>query len=108
MAKGTQLCAKYLRLHTIVFKIRDVWTYFPIEESRSVFPSNIAEGFKRKTIREKCRYLNIAQSSLEECRYYLILAHDLDYGKTNSKQEQLSEVSKLLHSYYSTILNSDS
>ena len=70
-------------------------------------PANIAEGFKKKTVPDKCRYLNIAQCSLEECRYYLILANDLKYGNSISKHEQLSEVSKLLHSYYSSIKNSD-
>jgi four helix bundle protein len=117
-AKTFQDLIVWQKAHSFVLSIYDFTRSFPKYEMYGLtsqlrraavsVPSNIAEGFKRKTIREKCRYLNIAQSSLEECRYYLILAHDLDYGKTNSKQEQLSEVSKLLHSYYSTILNSDS
>jgi len=37
-------------------------------------PANIAEGFKKRTPREKIRVLNISQGSLEESRYYLILA----------------------------------
>src|SRR3981081_4673369 len=37
---------------------------------------NIAEGFRRRGKRTK-RYMNIAEGSLEECRYYLILASDL-------------------------------
>ena len=40
-------------------------------------PANIAEGFKKKTRPDKARYMNIAQASLEECRYYLILSKDL-------------------------------
>lgn len=43
-------------------------------------PSNIVEGFKKKSKTDKARYLNIAQGSLEERRYYLILARDLNYG----------------------------
>jgi four helix bundle protein len=43
-------------------------------------PANIVEGFKRRGRPDKVRFLNIAQSSLEECRYYLILAEDLRYG----------------------------
>ncbi len=50
--------------------------------------------------------MNIAQGSLEECRYYLILARDLEYGGNNNLINQLEEVSKLLESYSSTILNS--
>ena len=37
-------------------------------------PANIAEGFKRKGNPDKARFYNIAQGSIEECRYYLILA----------------------------------
>ena len=43
-------------------------------------PANIAEGFKKRGRADKARFMNIAQGSIEECRYYLILANDLDYG----------------------------
>lgn len=69
-------------------------------------PANVAEGFKKKTKPDKVRFLNIAQGSLEECRYYLILARDLDYGDTSQLKTQLEEVSKLLQGYLSSILNS--
>jgi four helix bundle protein len=49
-----------------------------------------------------------AQGSLEECRYYLILADDLGYGSTVELNAQLEEVSKMLGSYCSSLLNSDS
>jgi four helix bundle protein len=62
-------------------------------------PANIAEGFKRRTLADKVRFLNIAQGSLEECRYYLILAKDLDYGDSTGLMLYLEEVSKLLDSY---------
>ncbi len=71
-------------------------------------PANIAEGFKKKGKPDKVRFLNIAQGSLEECRYYLILARDLGYGETQALMPQLEEVSKLLESYSSAILASDS
>jgi four helix bundle protein len=71
-------------------------------------PSNIAEGFKKKTKPDKVRFLNISQGSLEECRYYLILAKDLDYGDTSKLMEKLEEVSKLLEAYLSSILDSGS
>jgi four helix bundle protein len=45
-------------------------------------PANIAEGFRRRGKADQGRYMNIAEGSLEECRYYLILAHDLGYGDT--------------------------
>ncbi|MFH1146514.1 MAG: four helix bundle protein [Pseudomonadota bacterium] len=69
-------------------------------------PANIAEGFKKKTRPDKARYMNIAQSSLEECRYYLILSKDIGYGDTLQLMSQLEEVSKLLEAYTASILNS--
>jgi four helix bundle protein len=70
--------------------------------------ANIAEGFKKRGLANKARFLNIAQGSLEECRYYLILSNDLEYGDTSPLKLQLEEVSKLLTSYVNSILNSDS
>lgn len=69
--------------------------------------ANIAEGFKKRGKRDKARFLNIAQGSLEECRYYLILTNDLGYGETQSQREQLEETSKILESYSRAILDSN-
>ena len=66
-------------------------------------PANIAEGFKKRGISDKTRFLNIAQGSLEECRYYLILVQDLGYGATTDIEPVLEEVSKLLIAYASAI-----
>jgi four helix bundle protein len=70
-------------------------------------PANIAEGFKKRGRADKVRFLNIAQGSLEECRYYLILAKDLNYGDTTQLQPQLEEASKLLEAYAAKILASE-
>jgi len=69
-------------------------------------PANIAEGFRKKSRSDKARFLNIAQGSLEECRYYLILAQDLKYGDSADLMSQLEEVSRLLERYQSVILSS--
>lgn len=69
-------------------------------------PANIAEGFKKKGKKDKLRFMNIAQGSLEECRYYLILAHDLKFGDTSLLKEKSEEVSKLLGAYCQAILTS--
>ena len=93
-------------------------TKFPAEErydltsqirrSAVSIAANIAEGFKKKTKPEKARFLNIAQASIEESRYYLILANDLGYADHSQLDVQLEEVSKLMEAYLSSILNSGS
>ena len=68
--------------------------------------ANIAEGFKKTGRADKARLMNIAQGSLEECRYYLILAKDLGYGDTSDLADQLDEVGKLLAAYIRTVRKS--
>ena len=41
--------------------------------------ANIAEGYRKKSLKDKLNFLSIAHSSLEECRYYIILSKDLGY-----------------------------
>ena len=55
----------------------------------------------------KSAFLNIAQGSLEESRYYLILARDLDYGDISGLRVVLVEVSQLLEAYSQAIMNSE-
>ena len=71
-------------------------------------PANIAEGFAKRGMSDKARFMNIAQGSLEERRYYLILSQDLNYSNTQTLMPRLEEVSKLLASYTSSILTSGS
>ena len=52
---------------------------------------------------DKLRFFNIAQGSIEESRYYLILAKDLEYGETIELHAMLEEVSKLLEAYSHSI-----
>ena len=66
-------------------------------------PANIAEGFKKAGVADKKRFMNIAQGSLEESRYYLILARDLGYGDTTLLIQNLEEISRLLHAYAKAI-----
>ncbi|MBW4695612.1 MAG: four helix bundle protein [Lyngbya sp. HA4199-MV5] len=65
--------------------------------------ANIAEGFRRKGRADRARFINIAQTSLEECRYYLILAKDLQYGDSTKLTFQLEEVSRLLTAYAKSV-----
>src|SRR5215470_6686272 len=70
-------------------------------------PANIAEGFRKRSKADKVRSLNMAEGSIEESRYYLILAQDLGYGQTETLMNSLEEVSRLLSAYAQAILASD-
>ncbi|HEY7331147.1 MAG TPA: four helix bundle protein [Gemmataceae bacterium] len=67
-------------------------------------PANFAEGFKKQGKADKVRFYNIAQGSIEECRYYLILSRDLGYGETALLRGQLEEVSRMLEAYSRAII----
>jgi len=73
--------------------------------------ANIAEGYKKKGKADKLRFMNIAQGSLEECRYYIILSNDLNYIDEQIKIDLtglLEEVSRLLNGYCKGILDNSS
>jgi four helix bundle protein len=106
------------KAHSFVLIVYHLSTTFPKNEVYSLtsqfrraavsVPANIAEGFRKRNKADKIRFLNIAQGSVEECRYYLILAKDLGYCESNEANSLLQEVSKLLEAYSQSILNSDS
>ena len=66
-------------------------------------PANITEGFKKRGSADKVRFMNIAQGSLEECRYYLFLVKDLEYADTKELLCQIDEVGRLLAAYSKAI-----
>ena len=65
--------------------------------------ANIVEGFRKRGRADKVRFMNTAEGSIEECRYYLILAQDLGYGETKDLMAVLEEVSRLLNAYSKAI-----
>jgi len=66
--------------------------------------ANIAEGFKKRSNTDKARMLNISEGSLEECRYYLILAKDLGYMNNDTLWELTEEIGRLLTAYRKSLL----
>jgi four helix bundle protein len=71
-------------------------------------PANIAEGFPKRGPNDKLRFFNIAQGSLEEVHYYLILSQDLGYGDSKQLLSTYDEVARLLNAYATAILSSNS
>ena len=115
-AKSFEDLVVWQRAHAWVLLVYRLSDSFPAKENYALtsqlrraamsVPANIAEGFKKRDVRDKARFFNIAQGSLEECRYYFILARDLGYGDTAELSAKLEEVSRLLESYHRTVLNS--
>ena len=62
-------------------------------------PANIAEAFGRSTRPEKARLLNIAQGSLDELRYYIVLSKDLGYAGDPGLADAAEEVGRMLDAY---------
>lgn len=101
------------KAHRLVLQIYKVSKDFPVDEryglvaqlrraSASV-STNIVEGFKRRSRKDFAHFINLAESSLEETKYHLLLARDLGYLPTQDFEELTSlseEVGKMLSSFY--------
>ncbi len=108
-------CQPRRKAHQFVLDIYSLTSTFPKNETFGLvsqmrrcavsIPANIAEGFRRRSKMDKLRLLNIADSSLEECRYYLILTNDLKYGDSSTHAALAAEVSRLLNGYTTAILS---
>lgn len=115
IAKTFQDLIVWRKSHQFVLKVYQLTKSFPAEELYGLtsqlrraavsIPANIAEGFKKKGKADKARFMNTAQGSIEECRYYLLLVKDLDYSLDSGPMDLLEEVSKMLNSFRFSILN---
>ena len=106
------------KAHQFVLAVYGFTSNFPRQETFGLslqmrraavsIAANIAEGFVKRGRADKARFLNIAEGSLEESRYYLILSQDLKYGETQELLNMLEETSRLLGAYARAILASGS
>jgi four helix bundle protein len=102
------------KAHAWVLDVYRLTSKFPREELFGLtsqlrraavsIPANIAEGFKKRGKADKARFFNISQGSLEECRYYLLLARDLRYANTDGQSVAIDEISRMLDSYIRAII----
>lgn len=77
------------RSHDFVLTIYKLLATFPREErfhiidqikrAASSVPANIVEGHSRQSKREFVRFMMYSRGSLEELRYFILLAKDLKY-----------------------------
>lgn len=84
--------------------------YSQFQRAAVSIPANIAEGYKKLSRADKLRFYNIAQGSLEECRYYTLLSRDLEYIdeiQYNALFALVEETSKLLNGYCKGVIDSD-
>ena len=99
------------KAHALVVKIYKITKKFPSEEkfrlvdqlcrSASSVPANIVEGNARRHKKEFLQFLNTALSSLEETKYHLFLAKDLEYLSNTQYNELLNlanDVGRLISS----------
>ena len=112
-AKKFQDLLVWQRAHALALAVYKVTARFPREElfgltsqmrrSAVSVAANIAEGFKRRGKGDKARVMNIAEGSLEELRYFFILAQDLGYLSDDTLGKQAEEVARMLSAYIRTI-----
>ncbi|MBR4782756.1 MAG: four helix bundle protein [Bacteroidaceae bacterium] len=104
------------KAHQFVLAFYKTKKLFPDDEKYALVPqfqraaisiaANIAEGYKKVSKADKLRFFNIAQGSLEECRYYIILSHDVGYYNDTIAYDmhtKIDAVSATLNAYCQAI-----
>ncbi|HEX7898736.1 MAG TPA: four helix bundle protein [Planctomycetota bacterium] len=94
--------------HETVLAIYPVARGFPDDERYALsqqmrraatsIPANIAEGFGRRTEADRRQFYVVSRGSVEELRYYLILALDLRYLKDPAPlMERVDRIGAMLY-----------
>jgi len=104
------------KAHSLVLEIYRATQSFPSDERFGLtsqirrasvsIPSNIAEGSKRRTAKDRRHFNYIAEGSLEEVKYQIILAYDLKYIDLETGKElteKAREVGKMLSGFTKSI-----
>lgn len=106
------------KAHQLVLETYHVSQRFPQREvygltqqlrrAVSSVPTNIVEGSKRQNDREFANFVRIAEGSLEETKYHLLLARDLTYlsqGEFQRMADLCDEVGRMLHGFRQRLLS---
>lgn len=103
------------KAHELVIMIYKLTSKFPNDEKFGLssqmrraaisVASNIVEGFRRYFNKVSANFYDIADGSLEELKYQLLLSKDLKYLSDHEYNQAISlseEVSKMLRSWIKT------
>ena len=105
------------KAHSYVLAIYKITKQYPKEElfclvnqmrrAAASITANIAEGYAKISSKDKLRFYNISQGSLEETRNFIILSKDLGYITLQDKEQlgiQAAEISRMLNAYCIALL----
>ena len=98
------------RSHALVLEVYRLTATFPDGERFGLIsqlrratvsvPTNSAEGSKRQRSQDYARFLNIAEGSLAEAEYLLLLSRDLGYlapEANTALQAEIEEIARMLY-----------
>ena len=93
------------RSHELTLEVYRVTASFPSAErfgltsqlrrAAASVPTNIAEGSKRQSNQEYARFVNIAEGSLAETEYLVMLSRDLEFLARDSSETLLKEIMEI-------------
>ena len=96
--------------HSLVLSLYRLTKSFPSDERFGLtsqirraavsVPTNIAEGTKRRGKQDYARFLNIAEGSLSETEYLLMLSSELGYLQPRETEMPLAEISEIARMLY--------
>ena len=108
------------RSHAIVLKVYRLTKSFPVGERYGLtsqlrraalsVSTNIAEGSKRQSRQDYARFLNIAEGSLVETEYLLMVSRDLEYAQPQEVApilNEISEVARMLNNLRAKVEHAD-
>jgi len=106
--KSYQLCLAIYKATKMFPKIEDFGLTSQMRRAAVSIPSNIAEGYGRKTTPEYLRSLYIAYGSTCELETQLLLSGDLGYLEKESLsglQREIGEVERMMKALIKSITN---
>lgn len=95
--------------HSIVKAIYKKSAGFPKEEVYGITSqlrraavsicANIVEGYGRTSLKEKKRFMDISNGSLEETHYLMFLSSDLGYAEFENEMDELRQLARMMQAY---------